>query len=115
MNTTAMRLPNSLLPTALLAAVLTTAAFAQESTTDETSLQDRLARWELDATVGVPDAEALVKMQAICDQHAEPYGSMEIMDSVTTISATDPVCQSCGQPRSNHPYRHPFIAMEKSQ
>ena len=63
MNTTAMRLPNSLLPTALLAAVLTTAAFAQESTADETSLQDRLARWELDATVGVPDAEALEELK----------------------------------------------------
>ena len=23
----------------------------------------------------------------------------------------DPTCAKCGHPRSNHPYRHPFVAM----
>ncbi|QDV07484.1 HEAT repeat protein [Planctomycetes bacterium Poly30] len=60
-----MRLRDSLLPTALLAALLVTSAFAQESTTDETSLQDRLARWELNATVGVPDERAMEELKEL--------------------------------------------------
>lgn len=28
---------------------------------------------------------------------------------VTAVASDDPICQECGHPRSNHPYRHPFV------
>lgn len=28
---------------------------------------------------------------------------------VKVVASADPICQKCGHPRSNHPYRHPFV------
>lgn len=28
---------------------------------------------------------------------------------------SDPVCATCGHPRSNHPYRHPFVGIESKE
>lgn len=52
----------------------------------------------------IPGPDAIVEMQHKADQW-DALGR-------TAEQSADPTCQTCGKPRSNHPYRHPFITME---
>ena len=30
--------------------------------------------------------------------------------AISALKNHDPTCDKCGHPKSNHPYRHPFVA-----